>query len=194
MWKPYLKFITKRFLDIIPHTEIIIIIISLPVHFHTPRKFKIIDFRLKFMLKNLFYFVYVRLSLWNSFLFPPFVQPQLNRKSNQSHSWAKNYTERMKIIVVKQKQSWKKFLFFVSNKSFCKKLCYRKCIWSFLVGGKSVECISVFSPHFPCFWKKYFLCAIVVWQPENVYNHLKYITVEYKRHYANRTYFCHFPS
>lgn len=56
-----------------------------------------------------------------------------------------------------------------------------------------LDCVCAFPPIFHSAETKK-NCRRCVWQPENVYNHLKYITVEYKRHYANRTYFCHFPS
>lgn len=52
--------------------------------------------------------------------------------------------------------------------------------------------VSVRFPPFSILLKQKNLRHRGVWQPENVYNHLKYITV--RSHYANRTYFCHFPS
>lgn len=108
------------------------------------------------------------------------VEPNREKKSNQSHSREQNNTERLKIIVVQQKQS-KKFAFclcvvFWQPRSFAaKKLCHRKCIWKFFSVIAWV-CLWI-SPHFPFCWKNLFATpSFVVCGSRNVYNHLKYIT------------------
>lgn len=167
-------------------------------------------------------FVYVRLiqkreeklfSVTISSLNPPrnllgtAKQSSTTKTSNQSHSreWAskRENNERFKIID-ENKNNHEKFSFCLcvffdtaQKSSTTKKLLYRKCIWKFFGrhNNKTAPtwlCLCV-SPIFHSAETKK-NCRRCVWQPENVYNHLKYITVEYKRHYANRTYFCHFPS
>lgn len=193
MWKPYLKFITKRFLDIIPHTESSSSSsLSLCSRRHrAPRKFKIIDFRLllKFMLKNsLFLFMFV--SETNFLCHPhpnpsptPAIEPQnkVEPKKNQIKVTAENKTtlKRLKIVVVQQKQS-KKFAFssvcsFLAAQKFCgKKLSPSKVHLKVVIAWVC----SWISPHFPFCWKKNLFAtpSFVVCGSRNVYNHLKYIT------------------
>lgn len=157
---------------------IIIIVISLsrpvqsfPTHPRTPRKFKIIDFRLgflEFMLKNLHFF-------WSCLCLCLIRGRAEWKKSNQSQSRGQqkhnnprdgNYSQwRNKN---NQKQKFSSMMFFLANtqklfQRHIKKLFfYRKCIWKFSAlfffmprhgTQKSVVFIGVgeFSPHFPCF-------------------------------------------
>ena len=97
---------------------------------------------------------------------------------------------------MKQKQLWKKFVFVGEKSSATKKRSFsiESAFEVFFYSRKShLNVLVNFLPSFHVSEKKFFY-AIVVCEQENVYNHLKNITVEYKRHYANRTYFCHFPS
>lgn len=236
MWKPYLKFITKRFLDIIPHTEssssfpsfsLVHLLACSPLRSQPSeqsRKFKIIDFRLgvfKFMLKNAFLFMFVSLkreqkmfSVTISSLNPP---RNLFRTAKQSSSTKKiksksqprvsereNSNERLKIID-ENKNNHEKFSFCLcvffdtaQKKFYNKKASLSKVHLKVFRKAQQQNSpdltVSVRFPPFSILLKQKKLRRRCVWQPENVYNHLKYITVEYKRHYANRTYFCHFPS
>lgn len=106
------------------------------------------------------------------------------KKSNQSHCREQkqfkadeNYSHSTKTIVYV-------FFFFGSiKKSFSIESAFESFFFIFKHGENSkFECVGGFSPHFPCCWKEnlfFFVRHRCVWQPENVYNHLKYITVEY---------------
>lgn len=133
-----------------------------------------------------------------------FGNKKIKSKSLSRVSERENNIERLEIID-KNKNNHEKFSFclcvffdtakknVLQQKSFSIESAFE----SFSEGTTTIQprldCVCAFLPIFHSAGTKK-LRRRCVWQPENVYNHLKYITVEYKRHYANRTYFCHFPS
>lgn len=220
MWKPYLKFITKRFLDIIPHTESSSSFPSFSFSFtcspappcvvnqpsEQPRKFKIIDFRLgffKFMLKNAFLFMFVsskreeKCSLSPSHLstskFARNRKTKFGNKKNQTkvtaeseragkQHWAvENYRREQKQSRKVQFLSlcvfWHRTKKFYNKKASLSKV-HLKVFRKAQQKNSPDLTVSVrFSP-FSILLKQKKLCRRCVRQPENVYNHLKYITVE----------------
>lgn len=180
MWKPYLKFITKRFLDIIPHTEssssssfpsLVLCSHSPPTHEHREN-----------LKLSIFVSAFWNLC-WKISIFSGLVYVCVSSEAEQNgKNQIKVRVEDNKNTTIlhrdgnysqwrnknNQKQKFSSMMFFLANtqklfQRHIKKLFfYRKCIWKFSAlffsmprhgTQKSVVFVGVgeFSPHFPCF-------------------------------------------